>query len=111
MRQSSRGVYVPGPGCLIRYDSQRGGIWQMARQTSGILAFYNERGQKVINADIGKNKYLNVVPDEATDAVWILRVDFADEARLMMYDVMRGKPAKEIPIPGTSSAVTPMIAM
>eukprot|EP00672_Neobodo_designis_P008120 CAMPEP_0174873458 /NCGR_PEP_ID=MMETSP1114-20130205/74946_1 /TAXON_ID=312471 /ORGANISM="Neobodo designis, Strain CCAP 1951/1" /LENGTH=375 /DNA_ID=CAMNT_0016108773 /DNA_START=61 /DNA_END=1185 /DNA_ORIENTATION=- len=98
-------TYVPGSGCLIRHDARRGGIWQMTRQTNGTLSFYNERGQKVVNADLGKNKYLNVVPDEATETVWVLRVDFADDARLVMYDVMRGAAQKEIPIPGTSSAV------
>jgi hypothetical protein len=103
--------YVPAPGCWIRYDQHRGGIWQLARQSNGTLTFHNEKGAKMITADVGKNKFLNMSPDEGSDAVWVLKVDFADECRLSQYDPLRGEVIRDVVLPGTSNAVTHLVPM
>lgn len=101
--------FVPTSGSWIRYDSHRGGIWQMCRQTNGAMSFFNEKGIKVLTTDMGKNKCFNLTPDMSHDALWVLKVDFADDARLVKYDPLRGVALKEIPMPGTSSAITHLV--
>lgn len=103
-------LYVPTPGCLIRRDAARGGIWQLSRQANGMLAFHNEKGSKVVSCDVGKGKVFNVAPDESSDYVWVLKVDFSDDNKLLQYDVMRGAAVREISLPGTSSVTTHLLA-
>jgi hypothetical protein len=85
----SMNLYVPSTGSLIVYDPRRGGVWQMPRQAHGHLVFHNEGGIKVMTADLGKARTLNMCCDAATGLLWVLKVSSIDEATVGLYDPMR----------------------
>lgn len=106
----SMAMYVPSPGCLMTYDTARGGMWQMPRQSVGTLAFHNEKGIKVMTIDVGKHKVNNVVCDRASGRLWLLRVDFVDECKAAFFDPMRNASEVEVALPAVSGTTTHMAA-
>jgi hypothetical protein len=100
-------------GSVIAADSSLGGAWMLPRCGTATARFHSDRnGVCTASCEIGRARAFSAAADPTSRTLWIARVDFSEDSRLVQLDPFRGVPVHDIPLPacthGTCAFIAPL---
>lgn len=111
---TGRGIanFVPPPGSMLCYDRLKGGLWHLSRHcTKGTLSFTNERGTRIMSLEVGKSLKNNIAVDYGSGMLWHYRESDSGDARLGLYDPIKGSFATDVEAPLSKGPTTHMLVL